>query len=129
MTDLLYKSEVYAVIGAAMEVHSVLGRGFLEAVYQEAFAIELTQRGIPFVAQQPLHIWYKEQCLEKMYIADFVAFDHIVIEIKALECLSSREEAQLLNYLKATGYDLGLLINFGSPGKLEWKRMARTLRW
>src|SRR5262245_29418620 len=123
MSELLYRAEVYAVIGAAMEVHTVLGSGFLEPVYQEAFAIELTTRSIAFEPQKELHIFYKGHCLDKTYIADFVVLNVIVVEIKALDRLISKEEAQLLNYLKATGFSVGILINFGSIGKLEWKRM------
>ena len=126
MSELLYRSEVFAVVGAAMEVHTILGPGFLESVYQEAFEIELAARNLPFEPQKELRIFYKGRCLEKSYIADFVAFGGIVVEIKALERLSSREEAQLLNYLKATDFKVGLLINFGSVGRLEWKRMALT---
>jgi len=126
MPELLYKDEVYAIVGAAMEVYNVLGSGFLEAVYQEAFAMELTERNIPFEEQKELLIFYKGHQLKKTYTADFVAFGKIIIEIKALERLTSREEAQLLNYLKATGLELGVLINFGSTGKLEWKRMVKT---
>jgi GxxExxY protein len=123
MTELLYREEVYAIIGAAIEVHKVLGSGFLEAVYQESLELELASRSIPFQAQQELRIRYKQQYLSKTYIADFIAFDKIIVEIKALDQLSPREQAQLLNYLKATGF---ALINFGSIGKLEWKRMALT---
>ena len=127
MTELLCKEEVYALVGAAMEVHNVLGPGFLEPVYQEALKIELTECGIPFVAQKELHIYYKGRRLDKTYVADFLAFDKIIIEIKALDQLTTREEAQLLNYLKATGLTVGVLMNFGAP-KLEWKRMVKT-KW
>lgn len=123
MVDLIYKDEVYAIVGAAMEVHKTLGCGFLEAVYQEAFEIELATRQIPFQAQKELIIYYKDHTLNKTYIADIVAFDKIVIEIKALTRLSGLEEAQLLNYLRATGFQVGLLINFGAQS-LEWKRMV-----
>ena len=126
MTDLIYKEEVFAIVGAAMEVHTVLGSGFLEAVYQEALEIELAARQIPFVAQQDLRIAYKGRYLKKTYVADFYAFEDIIIEIKALERLTSSEIAQILNYLNATGAKVGVLINFGSIGRLEWKRMART---
>ena len=126
MSGLLYRSEVFAIVGAAMEVHSVLGPGFLEPVYQEAFGLELAARSLPFESQKDLLISYKGSYLEKRYVADFILFDTIVVEIKALEHLASREEAQLLNYLKATGFKVGVLINFGSIGKLEWKRMALT---
>ena len=126
MTDLIYKEEVFAIVGAAMEVHNVLGAGFLEAVYQEALEIELAARHIPFIAQQELRIAYKGRYLKKSYIADFFAFEDIIIEIKALEQLTSREIAQLLNYLNVTGAKVGVIINFGSIGRLEWRRMART---
>ncbi len=125
-TDLLYKEEVYAIIGAAIDVHKELGSGFLEAVYQEAFEIELAARGITFIAQHELRITYKGRLLRKTYLADFFVYDRIIVEIKALDRLTSREEAQLLHYLKATGMHVGLLINFGSIGRLEWKRMALT---
>jgi GxxExxY protein len=124
MTELLYKEEVYAIIGAAMEVLNHLGAGFLEPVYQEAMVIELTSRCIPFAAQKELPICYKERLLKKSYIADLTVFEKIIVEIKAIDRLTSREEAQLLNYLTTTGYEVGLLINFGS-NKLEWKRMVR----
>jgi len=126
MTDLLYKDEVYAIVGAAMEVYNVLGPGFLEPVYQEALGIEFTSRSIPFEPQKELHISYKAHRLEQKYKADFVVYGKIIIEIKALDYLTSREEAQLLNYLKATGWEVGVLINFGSDGKLEWKRRVLT---
>ncbi|HEY4688148.1 MAG TPA: GxxExxY protein [Anaerolineae bacterium] len=125
MTDLALKDEVYAVMGAAMEVHSQLGPGFLEAVYQEALELELLAKGIPFEAQKPIGIYYKGQLLKKEYVADLVCYEQIIVELKALERLSTREEAQLLNYLKATGLRVGLLINFGSHGKLEWQRYVR----
>lgn len=126
MTELLCKEEVYAIVGAAMEVYNVLGPGFLEPVYQEALGIELTERGIPFVAQKELRIFYKGRRLQKTYIADVLAFEKIIVEIKALDRLTTREEAQLLTYLKATGLKVGILINFGAGGKLEWKRMVMT---
>lgn len=128
MVDLIYKDEVYAIVGAAMEVHKTLGCGFLEAVYQEAFEIELTTRQIPFQAQKELIIYYKEHTLNKTYLADIVAFNKIIIEIKALTRLSSLEEAQLLNYLKATGFQVGLLISFGAQS-LEWKRMVNERKY
>lgn len=123
--DLLYKEEVFEIIGAAIEVHKELGPGFLEAVYQEALEIELGSRNIPFQAQKCVEIFYKNRTLNKEYIADFICYDKIIVEIKALEKLSGKEEAQILNYLKATRLRVGLLINFGSHGKLEWKRFIR----
>lgn len=120
---LLLADEVFAVVGSAIEVHRELGSGFLEAVYQEALEIELTQRQIPFVRQQPLPIRYKQTVLNKLYIADLVCFDQIIVEIKAIQRLTSIEHAQLLNYLKATHKPLGILANFHSRPTLEWKRL------
>jgi GxxExxY protein len=125
MTELLYKTEVFEIIGAAIEVHQELGHGFLEAVYREAVQIELTQRNIPFEAQRSLRIRYKDQMLKKEYVADFICYGKIIAELKALDELTGKEESQLLNYLKATGLRVGLLINFGSFGKLEWKRYIK----
>jgi GxxExxY protein len=122
--ELILKDEVYAIVGAAMEVHSVLGSGFLEPVYQEAMEIESGARNLPFVSQKLLQIRYKARILKKEYLADLIFFDQIVVELKALDHLTGREEAQLLNYLKATGIKVGVLINFGSRPKLEWKRFV-----
>jgi len=113
------------VIGAAIEVHRELGPGFLEPVYQEAMQIELASRGIPFEGQKRLPIVYKGHPLQREYVADLVCFGNIIVELKALDQISSRDEAQLINYLKATGLRVGLLINFGSANKLEWKRLVR----
>ncbi len=122
INDLLFKDEVFAIIGAAIEVHKILGSGFLESVYQEAFEIELESRQIPFSSQSELAVCYKNRRLQKTYRADLVVYSKIIVEIKANEHLNTVDEAQLINYLKATSYKLGLLINFGSS-KLEWKRM------
>jgi GxxExxY protein len=125
MTELLYKTEVFEIIGAAIEVHKELGHGFLEAVYQEAIQIEMARREIPFDSQKSLRIRYKDQILKKEYLADFICYGKIITEIKALDELSGKEEAQILNYLKATGLRVGLLVNFGSVRKLEWKRFIK----
>ena len=125
MAELLLKEEVYAIVGAAIEVHRELGCGFLEPVYQEALEIELRERNIPFEAQKVLKIYYKGKPLEKEYVADLSGYGQIIVELKALDRITGKEEAQLLNYLKATGFRLGLLINFGSSGRLEWKRFIR----
>jgi GxxExxY protein len=122
--ELVLKDEVYAIIGAAIEVHRVLGPGFLEPVYQEALEYELMDRAIPFEAEKLLPITYKGRLLEKYYKADVICHGQVIVELKALDRLSSNEEAQLLNYLKATGLRVGVLINFGSPGLLEWKRFV-----
>lgn len=123
--ELLLKDEVYAVVGAAMEVYNELGPGFLEAVYHEAMEIELERRGIPYQSRARLQIRYKGRILKKEYEADLISHGQLLIELKALSRLSSQEEAQLLNYLKATGQRVGLLINFGHPAKLEWKRFIK----
>ena len=123
---MLFEKETYAILGAAIEVYNQLGPGFLEAVYQEALEIEFNDSEIPFNPQAELHIHFKGRQLKKSYITDFLAYDQILVEIKALDNLSSMEEAQLLNQLKATGCPLGLLINFGHSPKLEWKRRANT---
>jgi GxxExxY protein len=123
-TDLIFGKEVYEIIGAAIEVHKTLGHGFLEAIYQEALEYELSDRKIPFSSQIELKVKYKDRYLQKTYIADIIAYDKIIIELKALTNLSGKEEAQVINYLKATGFKVGLLINFGSPNKLEWKRFV-----
>jgi GxxExxY protein len=124
MSELIYKDEVFTIVGAAMEVHRVLGSGFLEGVYQEAMEIESLAKGIPFQSQRILHIQYKQHILKKEYVADMVCYEKIIVEFKALDKLTSREESQVINYLKATGFKVGVLINFGSQPKLEWKRFV-----
>jgi GxxExxY protein len=122
VAELILKDEVYQIVGAALDVYWQLGRGFLEPVYQEAMEIELRRRCIPFESQKGLTIQYKGEPLLKQYIADLILFSQIVVELKACDRLSGNEEAQLLNYLKATRMRVGLLINFGHVSKLEWKR-------
>ena len=124
MVELILKDEVFAIIGTAIEVHRILGSGFLEAIYQEAMEIESISRVLPFVTQKTLRIDYKGCLLKKEYIADFVYYNQIIVELKALDKLTGREESQILNYLKATKMKVGLLINFGSSPKLEWKRFV-----
>jgi GxxExxY protein len=126
MAELLYKNEVYAIIGAAMEVYNQLGPGFGEAIYQEALEIESDSRKISNAPQRDIFITYKGKKLKQFFKPDFICYDKIIVEIKALDRLTSREEAQLLNYLKATGLSVGLLINFGAERDLEWKRMVLT---
>ena len=115
--------ETFAIIGAAMEVHRHLGRGFLELVYQTALALEFQEREIPFGAEVALPIHYKSKLLTCAYRADFVCFESIVVETKAISALTSADEAQLINELKATGLQRGLLLNFGAPS-LEHKRLV-----
>lgn len=121
---LIFKEEVFAIVGAAIEVHKELGPGFLEAIYQEALEIELKQRSIAFNSQKPIDIRYKNFPLKKQYIPDLICFEKVVVELKAMDKLTGREDSQMINYLKATGYKVGVLINFGSHGKLEWKRLV-----
>ena len=113
----------YKIIGAAIEVHKELGCGFLEAVYQEALGREFNVQEIPFNSQPVIRIVYKGKPLDKTYQPDFVCYEEIIIEIKAISNLSGVEEAQLINYLKASGLKVGLLINFGAKS-LEYKRMV-----
>ena len=112
-----------AIIGAAMEVHRQLGPGFLEAVYQEALAIELADRGIPFQRECELPIDYKARRLSCKYRADFVCYGDIITELKATQGLTGNDEAQVLHYLKATKLVRGLLFNFGRPS-LEFRRFV-----
>ena len=119
--ELIERELTQEIIGAAMEVHRVLGHGFLEAVYQEALEVELKERGVRFSPQQEIKIHYKNDILKKTYQPDLLIEDRLVVELKALDRLSLVEESQLLNYLKSTGIKVGLLINFGAPS-LEWKR-------
>ncbi len=120
--ELLAKDEVYAIVGAAMEVHTELGSGFLEAVYQEALEMELADRGIPFEAHKDLRIMYEGRPLKKTYVANFFVYGSVMVEIKAMDRLTTKEEAQILNFLKASKIEVGVLINFGASPKLEWSR-------
>lgn len=117
--------KTYAIIGAAMEVHRELGHGFLEAVYQEALAIEFARRGIPFEREVELAIHYRDQLLKTKYRADFICYESVVVETKAISQLTSSDQGQVINELKATGMEVGLLINFGAPS-LEYRRLVFT---
>jgi len=125
MAELLLKEEVYAIVGAGMAVYNELGPGFLEAVYHEAMEIEMHRRGIPFNTHVPLTICYKGILLRKYYEADLIVFERVIVELKALKALGGLEQAQLLNYLKATGLHVGVLLNFGSHPDLEWQRLVK----
>ena len=119
---LLYRKEVFSIVGAAMEVHTELKHGYAEAVYHESLAMEFDLRTIPYEPEKRLLISYKGRPLQKHYIADFVCYGQIIVEIKAISKLTDADRAQIINYLKATGCKIGVLINFGSVGKLEWER-------
>ncbi len=113
----------YAIIGAAMAVHQELGRGFLEAVYQEALMREMNASAIPFLREVDLPIFYKGSPLTTHYRADFVCYSSVIVELKALTCLGGIERSQIINYLKATNYEVGLLLNFGADS-LEYERFS-----
>ena len=120
---MIYRQrESYDIMGAAMQVYNTLGIGFLEAVYQEALALEFTKRGIPFEREKELKIFYDGQELQQSYRADFVCYDDIIVELKAVSDLGDSHRSQVYNYLKATGYKLGLLINFGHYNGIEYER-------
>jgi len=125
MVDLLKKDKSYQIFGAAIEVHKDLGHGFLEAVYQEALAIEFRKQKIPFEREKQLSVFYKGTELHKKYRADFICFGNIIVETKAIKNISNIEVSQAINYLKATGHELALLINFGS-NILQKKRVVLT---
>jgi len=117
----------YKIIGAALEVHKELGCGFLEGVYQEALEREFAEQGIPFKSQPTVEIAYKGKALNKTYQPDFICYDEVIVEIKAISALSGIEEAQLINDLKAARLNVGLLLNFGSQS-FEYKRRVYNLR-
>jgi GxxExxY protein len=125
MAEILFKDEAYAIIGACFEVYNDKGCGFLEAVYQECLEIELGLRQIPFQPQAELQLSYKGRPLKQRYFPDFLCFGKIIVEIKAVSELADEHRAQVHNYLKATGFRLGQLINFGHKGKLESERIVR----
>ncbi|RTE51729.1 GxxExxY protein [Arenibacter aquaticus] len=125
MSPLLHEEETYKIIGACINVHKALGNGFLESVYEEALEIKLIEAKIPYKKQHRLRISYNGELLDKYFIADFLCFDKIIIEIKAAEFIHKKMEAQVINYLKATKSEVGLLINFGETS-LKWKRFINT---
>lgn len=126
MSDLIYQEESYKIIGACFEVFKQKGCGFNEPIYQECLAIELELQGIPFVAQPKIEMEYKGRKLIQFFQPDFICYDKIIVEIKALSNLIEANKAQTLNYLSATKYELALLVNFGHFPKLEYKRIANT---
>ncbi len=120
--DYLYKEETYKIRGCLMKVYNELGSGFLEKVYQEALEIELKNSGILFRREMPLKVYYKGHLLQQEFFADFVCYDKIIVELKAVSVLTNTHRAQVSNYLKATNFDLGLLVNFGAS-ELQIERL------
>lgn len=125
-TDLLFKEKSYKIMGAFFEVYRQKGCGFLEPVYQECLGIEFRLQGIPFSSQKPLTLEYKGVMLQAVYQPDFICFDRIIVELKAVKELADEHRAQVQNYLKATGLQLGLLVNFGHYSKTEIERIVNT---
>ena len=116
---LRYEQETYQIIGAAMKVHNELGPGFTEKVYQEALAIEFSERGIPYEREKEIHATYKGIVLEGTYIPDFICYDKIIVELKAVKELDDVHRSQAINYAKVAGYRLSLLINFGESSLIK----------
>ncbi len=123
--DFIFKDEAYSIVGAAFEVHNELRNGFQESVYQEAMAKEFKLKEIPFEKEVLINVYYKGEKLEKYYKADFICYNSIIIELKALSDITNEHEAQLINYLKATKMKLGILINFGKSS-LQYKRLINN---
>jgi GxxExxY protein len=121
--SLIFPEESYAITGACMEVYKILGNGFLEGVYQEAVEIELRKRAVPFRSQLPLNIYYHGQPLKQTYKPDIICYEKIIVELKAVSKLADEHRAQVMNYLKVTGYKLGILYNFGHYPLLEIVRV------
>lgn len=124
--NILHPDESHALMGACFQVHNEIGCGFTEEVYQECLEIELTERSIPFEAQRELKLTYRGRELRRTFRPDLIGYGKIVIELKALSALTGEHRAQAINYLKATGMDLALLVNFGSFPKLEYERLVWT---
>ena len=121
---IVFKEESYKIAGTAFKVYNTLGHGFLEAVYQEALEIEFQKQGIPYEREKELKILYDGVELKQTYKADFVCFGKIIVELKAVNALDDAHRSQVHNYLHATGYKLGLLLNFGCPDELEKERIV-----
>ena len=125
LANSIYPDETYAIVGAAMEVHRILGPGFSESIYQEALAIEFERQGIPFEKEKAIIVKYKDTELHNTFRADFVCYHDIIVELKALESTTPEHRSQVINYLKSTGFKLGLLINFGER-QLYRRRIINT---
>ena len=119
------ENATYNILGACFQVYKTMGCGFLESVYQECLEIEFSHRDIPCTVQPKLNLSYRDHALKQQYIPDFIVYDEIILEIKALSNLAAEHQAQLLNYLNATGLKTGFLVNFGHHPKVQYKRMVR----
>lgn len=125
MSKLLFEEETFGIIGTCMKIHKNVGSGFLESVYQEVLAKEFRNEEIPFEEQKKLNLYYEGEKLEKYFKADFLCYDKIIVELKSVAFLNKSLESQVINYLKATNKEVGLLINFGDKS-LKWKRFINT---
>ena len=125
MSPIIFREEAFAIIGACFEVYNDKGNGFVEPVYHECLEIEFELRGLPCVSKPEIKLNYKGRDLKKVYEPDFVCFEKIILEIKAVSDLADEHRAQVHNYLKATGFRLGLLVNFGARGELKHERIVR----
>ena len=124
MTEILFREESYSIVGACFNVYKDKGCGFLEPVYHECCEIEFSFQKIPFLSQPELELSYRGQLLRQRYKPDFICFDKVIVELKAVSALADEHRAQLLNYLNATKLKLGLLVNFGHHPKLEYERIV-----
>ena len=126
MGELVYKDEAYRLVGACLTVYKDKGHGFVEPVYQECMEIELAHCGIPYESQQELELSYRGKPLKHKYIPDFLCYGKIIVELKAVKEITDEHKAQVMNYLKASGLQLGLLINFGHYPGLQWQRIVMS---
>jgi GxxExxY protein len=126
MAEIIYKKESYAIIGTCFEVYNEKGCGFLEPVYQECLGLEFEYQHIPAIGKSSVSLSYRGRILRQTYEPDYVCFGKIILELKAVSALTDEHRAQLLNYLHATGFELGLLVNFGHYPGLEYERIAKT---
>jgi len=126
MAGILFKEETFRIIGACFEVYNDKGHGFVEPVYQACTEIELHHLAIPFSSQKELDLYYRGKKLPLTYIPDLICFDKIIVELKAVKQIDDAHRAQLINYLRATGFELGLLVNFGHHPGLQWERIVLT---
>jgi len=124
MAEIIYRDESYKIIGACFEVYKQKGCGFTEPVYQECLTVEFRLQNIPFVSEPKINLEYKGEMLESYFKPEFVCYDKIIVELKAVSRLIDEHRAQTINYVNATNFDLGLLINFGHFPKLEYERIG-----